>query len=437
MVNGTRNNVMGSAVVIFWIFMLVLQSANGVQYLGKFVGKLSELQHDVSGEVYAVDSRTLHIKGLTYDGQGPSAFFFVGDTKVPSSAGYKLRDEHGRPDKLRRYNGESITLTLPEGKTLGNIKWLSIWCEEFSVSLHNKYLVLYSRLCYLFVCLFTDAKFWAGRGPKPSPQGIRIPDENGKETPLRKYDRKTVVLTLPGELTVFDIGHFGIWCEQFTVDFGHVQIPSTLNIPPSLKMLGVSPQKRPRLDLIASEVSKSRTQLVGGQNIRPTTFRPPSLVLPQHRSDVAEIYKSASPQHGLVHRDIFGTARQNSINNNGNPQEDQQRYQEQLYQQQQLLIQQQRLQNPQFQNNNQFYNQQQFVPQQQQPQQQQINYFQQPNPQEIAYRQRLFEQQRFAQEQASYNQLLQNRRLQEEQLIRAMINRQNRFTINNNPNYNN
>lgn len=37
-----------------------------------------------------------------------------------------------------------------------------------------------------------------GRGDKPSPQGIRIPDENGKESPLRKYDRKTIVLTLPG-----------------------------------------------------------------------------------------------------------------------------------------------------------------------------------------------------------------------------------------------
>lgn len=46
--------------------------------------------------------------------------------------------------------------------------------------------------------LCTDAKFWVGRGDKPSPEGIRIPDENGKETPLRKYDKKTIVLTLPG-----------------------------------------------------------------------------------------------------------------------------------------------------------------------------------------------------------------------------------------------
>lgn len=91
-------------------------------------------------------------------------------------------------------------------------------------------------------CVLTDAKFWVGVGDKPTPQGIRVADENGKEVPLRRYDRKTIVLTLPGDLTMFDIGHFGIWCEAFTVDFGHVSLPKTLNVPPSLKMLGVLPQ---------------------------------------------------------------------------------------------------------------------------------------------------------------------------------------------------
>lgn len=52
--------------------------------------------------------------------------------------------------------------------------------------------------CVYESCVVADAKFWVGRGDKPSPQGIRIPDENGKEVPLRKYDKKTIVLTLPG-----------------------------------------------------------------------------------------------------------------------------------------------------------------------------------------------------------------------------------------------
>ena len=39
-----------------------------------------------------------------------------------------------------------------------------------------------------------------------------------------RYDKKTIVLTLPGDLTIFEIGHFGVWCEAFTVDFGHVKV---------------------------------------------------------------------------------------------------------------------------------------------------------------------------------------------------------------------
>lgn len=87
-----------------------------------------------------------------------------------------------------------------------------------------------------------DAKFWVGSGDRPTPQGIRIPDENGRVEPLRRYENKTIVLTLPADLTVFEIGHFGIWCEAFAVDFGHVRIPKDINVPPSLRMLGISPQ---------------------------------------------------------------------------------------------------------------------------------------------------------------------------------------------------
>lgn len=102
--------------------------------------------------------------------------------------------------------------------------------------------ILYIAEIELYILSNEDAKFWVGRGTKPSPNGIRIPDENGRETPLVKYDKKTIVLTLPQDLTVFDIGHFGVWCEAFTVDFGHVRIPEGVNVPPSLRMLGISPQ---------------------------------------------------------------------------------------------------------------------------------------------------------------------------------------------------
>jgi hypothetical protein len=49
----------------------------------------------------------------------------------------RIRDETGNPGVLKRYNNKDITLTLPEGKTLKDIKWFSVWCDEFAVDFGN------------------------------------------------------------------------------------------------------------------------------------------------------------------------------------------------------------------------------------------------------------------------------------------------------------
>uniref|UniRef100_A0A8D8T4B4 Protein Skeletor, isoforms D/E n=1 Tax=Cacopsylla melanoneura TaxID=428564 RepID=A0A8D8T4B4_9HEMI len=261
-----------------WLLVIsaIFCSVQGaVTYYGKYIGPLKGYHHSVQGEVYAVDARTLHIKDFTYDGQGPAAFFWVGSSSQPDASGYALRDERQSTVELKSYRKKSVTLTLPEGKSLNQIKWFSVWCESAAVNFGDIRIpkgfdfprpqkigqlggvhgvssdpIVIVDAQTLLIPNFSydgeapDAKFWVGTGPHPSPQGVRVPDENGKEEPLRRYNRKTIVLTLPGELTVFEIGHFGVWCEAFTVDFGHIQIPANLNMPPSLKMLGVSPQSK-------------------------------------------------------------------------------------------------------------------------------------------------------------------------------------------------
>jgi hypothetical protein len=82
--------------------------------------------------------------------------------------------------------------------------------------------------------------FWVGKN-KPGPNGTQVADETGGENPLGRSDKKTMVLSLPGDLTIFDIDYFGVWCRLYYVDFGHVKVPQ-LNVPPSLRMLGVTPQ---------------------------------------------------------------------------------------------------------------------------------------------------------------------------------------------------
>lgn len=46
-------------------------------YYGNRIGPLSQLHHGVSGEVYAVDSRTLFIKNFNYDGEGPGKLLLL------------------------------------------------------------------------------------------------------------------------------------------------------------------------------------------------------------------------------------------------------------------------------------------------------------------------------------------------------------------------
>ena len=46
-------------------------SQGDANYYGKFVGSLKQYQHGLQGDVYVVDSRTIHIRNFNYDGEGP------------------------------------------------------------------------------------------------------------------------------------------------------------------------------------------------------------------------------------------------------------------------------------------------------------------------------------------------------------------------------
>ena len=53
-----------------------------------FMGEFTDHQHDVSGSVYAINETLLLVKGFTYDGLGPDAFFWAGtDSDRPTTEG--------------------------------------------------------------------------------------------------------------------------------------------------------------------------------------------------------------------------------------------------------------------------------------------------------------------------------------------------------------
>ena len=107
------------------------------------IGKLSNKLHDIGGTVY-VDKNKIYIRNFNYDGTGPDAFFFVGESGTPNRKGtiipypdtgvcYEYNDQSA-PLLTEAYDGtRDIVLTLPCSLDITKIKWLSVWCRAYSM----------------------------------------------------------------------------------------------------------------------------------------------------------------------------------------------------------------------------------------------------------------------------------------------------------------
>ena len=109
------------------------------------IGDFVNHHHGIAGTVYAKDEKTLVVKGFTYDGAGPDAFFWAGTQGSPSGVGEILPypfegkfydyEDRSAPILSGSFNGDQeITLTLPENLKVTDLKWLSVWCRAFSVN---------------------------------------------------------------------------------------------------------------------------------------------------------------------------------------------------------------------------------------------------------------------------------------------------------------
>ena len=111
----------------------------------KKTGTFTNHYHGIGGTVYTKGKNMLIIKGFTYDGTGPDVFFLVGTQGSPSDSGtilsypykgkhYEYNDENA-PTLKEKFSGNmEIKLVLPPALTVMNIKWISVWCREFSVN---------------------------------------------------------------------------------------------------------------------------------------------------------------------------------------------------------------------------------------------------------------------------------------------------------------
>lgn len=108
------------------------------------LGSLTTVAHQVAGEVFLLSPTILEIRGYTYDGQGPAAFFWLDQAPSPTSNGVIAAD--GSPSNgcaltiddnpLPEASAVTQRVELPAGTTIDD--WLggslSVWCERFAAN---------------------------------------------------------------------------------------------------------------------------------------------------------------------------------------------------------------------------------------------------------------------------------------------------------------
>ncbi|KAJ8025455.1 Protein Skeletor, isoforms B/C [Holothuria leucospilota] len=259
----------------FWAFaaLIALASAAETEY-GNLIGDFTGTIHKVTGTVYAVDERTFYIRGFSYDGTAPATVFYTGTTQEPAAGGLSIPVPGAQdPNNLREYNLEDVMITIPDGRTIKDFRWLSVWCVSvgvnfghvnipdnlvtpetkslgsfgFSQRVHDvaadDVIILNSKQ-FKFINLDYDGRgpaayFWTGDG-QPDSNDIRVPHPADQPNAiLPRYSGATVTVTLQEGLSVEDVDFIGIWCELAKQNFGHISIQSSdvTDIPPYIKPL--------------------------------------------------------------------------------------------------------------------------------------------------------------------------------------------------------
>ncbi|CAG0884477.1 unnamed protein product [Darwinula stevensoni] len=265
----SRTSLLHLAVVFSLLHRETLGQSSQ-EFYGTLIGNFKNYAHGISGSVYAVDEDTVVIKGFSYDGSAPDAYFWIGDDVQPSPRGsivpYPQSYSGEEPPILGSFEKEDILLHFPKGMKLTDIKWLSVWCRRFTVNFGDvrvprnlripkkEVLTEFSRLAHglrsgnvtvLDERTFyipnlhydgagPDAFFLVGTGPSPNPNGLKVPNEQGSLKPLRGYQGVDIEIQLPQGRSVHEFDWLSVYCITYKHDFGHVRIPKNLYVPPAL-----------------------------------------------------------------------------------------------------------------------------------------------------------------------------------------------------------
>jgi len=138
--SGLLNSVLVSSTDAIAHFQMTLDALEGNGRCTKnhskvgYSGSFSSLAHNVSGTATIIDDCTIEVTSFTYDGGGPSVYFYAGiDHQYSASTAFPI----GSQLNGQVYNGETIEVTLPNGKTFDDLTGLSVWCADFNADFGN------------------------------------------------------------------------------------------------------------------------------------------------------------------------------------------------------------------------------------------------------------------------------------------------------------
>ncbi|GIX99367.1 hypothetical protein CDAR_470311 [Caerostris darwini] len=256
-------------MLLLLLFAFVGSGLGTRPYYGAKVGEFTTYFHDVRGDVFAVNDKTLFIENFNYDGKGADAVFWVGGTTEPDSTGFMVHVGQDSEETLGPSKDQSLILHLPAGIKITDLRWLSVWSRKFSISfgsvifpkivapprptvigpLNNTregvssgdVLVIDSQT--FFIPNFNydgsgqNVRWWASKESKTNLEDLPLYDEGGRDLPLQQYQNETVIISLPDGYSVFDYRFLSLWSSSENENYGSVEIPSDLNIPPSPRIL--------------------------------------------------------------------------------------------------------------------------------------------------------------------------------------------------------
>ncbi|XP_055343898.1 uncharacterized protein LOC129591995 [Paramacrobiotus metropolitanus] len=231
------------------------------------LGKLANTVHHVSGEVFAIDERTLLLKGFNYDGLSEDGqFVLYHDGKNINGTSEIIDDEDGTDNPLVTYRDMDVILRIKAGKKISHFRGFAVYCGKYNLNFGNVDFPLKMRIPRgakksserpiflgplvnnshnvggnvfkiddktILITRFTydgmspDGQFVLTQKPGVVAEPVEIiGDERTNKGPLRKYNNRDIFVNLNHGTSLDDFKGLSIYCAKYKLDFGHVFFPT-------------------------------------------------------------------------------------------------------------------------------------------------------------------------------------------------------------------